>query len=229
MKETAGYSPETWGDEPKNAEASPGQARLDALKGAAINRAGETLRGTLESGRAEQAGHRAIDIAAKNAERSLQLLPPGTRMLGKFVGKRAISALAGAGHDRLAPALDRVSTRLETPQASAQGADPTPWSDEWGESSSDNDWSSRSTDAQTPAADSWGNSPAPMVPEGNDDWGSWDTGASAFESTPSAPAADTSANAEKTSRNPFKRKDKTPPAAPPPASGSYKSLGGDDW
>src|ERR1019366_7706088 len=100
----------------------------------------EALRGGIESGRAEQAGHVAIDVSARYAERSLKLLPPGTRLVGKFVGKRLIRGLAESGHHHLSPALDRVATRMESPGAL---------------------WSAPSSVDRNSDIDYWGDAPTP--------------------------------------------------------------------
>lgn len=135
MGERLPFNPE-WDDAPVSNERSKFQSRLDTAKDMAISRAGETLRGGIESGRVEQAGHVAIDISAKYAERSLKLLPPGTRLVGKFVGKRLIRGLAESGHDHLSPALDRVATRMDSPAAlsSAPASVDSNWdNDDWGD------------------------------------------------------------------------------------------------
>ena len=112
MGERLPFNPE-WDDAPVSNERSKFQTGLDTMRDSALNRAGEALHGSIESGRAERAGHVAIDISARYAERSLKLLPPGARLVGKFVGKRLIRGLAESGHDHLSPALDRVATRMD--------------------------------------------------------------------------------------------------------------------
>lgn len=112
MREGLPFDPE-WDTPPVSNERSKFQTGLDTMRDSALNRAGEALQGSIESGRAEQAGHIAIDVAERYAEKSLKLLPPGTRLVGKFVGKRLIRQLAESGHDHLSPALDRVATRMD--------------------------------------------------------------------------------------------------------------------
>jgi len=174
MGETLPFNPE-WDDAPVSNERSKFQTRLDTAKYMAISRAGEALRGGIDSGRAEQAGHVAIDISAKYAERSLKLLPPGTRLVGKFVGKRLIRGLAESGHDHLSPALDRVATRMDSPAAPASV------------DSNKDYWD----DAPTPAMDSpaaLSSAPASVDSNGdNDYWGDAPTPAYEVPLTPAEP------------------------------------------
>jgi hypothetical protein len=119
---------ESWGYNPNQEPIQPfvpeSQGRIDAFRTSALETARQGLQSatekgkeglvnSVESGVAEKVGHRAIDIAAKTAEQSLKTLPPGTRLIGKIIGKRVISRLQDEGHARLGGALDTVATRVD--------------------------------------------------------------------------------------------------------------------
>jgi hypothetical protein len=98
-----------------------GDSAFGALKDRLVAEAREQLRGAVESGQAEVVGHRAIDASAQLAEQSLKLLPPGTRMVGRFAGKRAIRYLEAQGHEKL---TDRMGQPQEADwSAVGQGAE----------------------------------------------------------------------------------------------------------
>ncbi len=62
-------------------QASEAKQRFAALRDRAIEGAKEGFVGSVESGKAEKVADRAIDVAARTAEASLNGLPPGTRLL----------------------------------------------------------------------------------------------------------------------------------------------------
>lgn len=200
--ESWGYTPEQVPQLPTAPEA-PG--RLDAFRTSALEAARQSLqtaseRGkeglvqSVESGTAERVGHLAIDIAAKTAEHNLKLLPPGTRLIGKFIGKRAISRLRKEGHDRLGGALDSVAARVDN--APELPAIPDAYSSmPQTEAGTSGGWGKPSAES-TPSADSmepwtrrteptpgWGNEPASALPP---------TGENLWFNQPSPPLAEIS-------------------------------------
>ena len=79
-----------WGfgsEQSRPVEQSHDRGVLSQLRDGVIAAAREQIQDAVEAGKAEQAGHMAIDVSARVAEKSLNMLPPGTRMVGKFVGK----------------------------------------------------------------------------------------------------------------------------------------------
>lgn len=96
-------------------QTSETRRNMAAFRDNAIERARDGFVGSVESGKAQEVAGRAIDIAAKTAETSLNGLPPGTRMVGKFVGRRLIGRLQEGAHNRLDETLNQAADRIVAP------------------------------------------------------------------------------------------------------------------
>ncbi len=89
---------------------------MDRVRGVKANlaeRAAESFRGSVESGRAEELTVRAIDVAARAAEGALPLVP-GVGVVARFAGRRVIGMGAEAARGRVPEALSRLSDRFES-------------------------------------------------------------------------------------------------------------------
>jgi hypothetical protein len=96
-------------------QTSEARRNIVSFRDNAIERARDGFVGSVESGKAQEVAGRAIDIAAKTAETSLNGLPPGTRMVGKFVGRRLIGRLQEGAHNRIDETLTQAVDLLAVP------------------------------------------------------------------------------------------------------------------
>jgi hypothetical protein len=104
-----------------------------AAKERTVDSAREQLHDSIESGRAAKVGHTTIDALAKGATVGLPMLPlpPGTRRVGRSMGKRLIGRVQVAGHDRLSASLTTDSSLPVEPESTpASGAETAAHSDE---------------------------------------------------------------------------------------------------
>ena len=130
--DTQGFNPEQGFQMESQPLPDSRSDRLAGLRRRAVDAGREVLAVSVDSGTAEKFGHTAIDAAALTATTGLELLPPGTRFVGKRLGKMLIGHMQEQAHGRLPGALDSVVARAEAqPALPTSGPFDLPPTQEW--------------------------------------------------------------------------------------------------